>query len=192
MSTPKQTFSGQTESESHKPSQSSREKPMPLGSIESASTSGQTMGNRQPEKEAGGATGSAPSQAGIAPGFDTHLANLRQVRDQTNTLMKEYNPGHANARGSLVQIWQLLFDHISKAKPSELSDLNTLAMIIHRLSSSNTQLMTLEIKLSDYEQERAEREEKKHKMLEQLQRKSGPLSLTPETLHEIERMLKLL
>ncbi|QYY34772.1 hypothetical protein [Ruficoccus sp. ZRK36] len=192
MSTPKQTFSGQTESESHKPSQSSREKPMPVGPIESAPTSGQTMENRQPEKEAGGATGSAPSQAGFPTAFDGHLASLRQVRDQTNTLMKEYNPGHANARGSLVQIWQLLFDHISTAKPSELSEFNTLAMIIHRLSSSNTQLMTLELKLSDYEQERAEREEKKHKMLEQLQRKSGPLSLTPETLHEIERMLKLL
>ncbi|MBC2593053.1 hypothetical protein H5P28_02150 [Ruficoccus amylovorans] len=142
--------------------------------------------------EAGGAPGSAPSPAALPDPFREHLRHLSEVRRQTNAIMEHYNPGHATARGAMEQAWQMLFSLLQNLPLNELSEFNTLSSIIHRLCSSFTQIGSLEMKLCDYETDRQEREERKRKLLSELEsaRSQGGLSL--ETIREIEQTLKLL
>lgn len=106
--------------------------------------------------------------------------------------MEQYNPGYQNARGTIDQTWQLLFELIEKTTPSELSEFNTLSSIIHRLCSSYTQINGLEMKLCDYEQDRFEREKQKTRMLQDLKDARTRGGLTLETIRELEQTLKLL
>ncbi len=192
MNTPQKTFSGKPESGKNQNSQSSSETPTPGGSLESAHPHGQTRKTRQPNPEAGGATGSAPSPMGFPQPFHNHLEHLAHAREQTNQILEQYNPGHTTARDALERTWQIVFELVQSFQTAEISELNTLSSIIHRLCSSFTQMSGLEKKLHDYEQERLEREEKKQQLLNHLKEAEQRNGLTPETLSDIEQMLKLL
>ena len=76
----------------------------------------------------------------------------------------------------------------SNAHP-ELSEMNTLSAAVQKLVSAYTQLKSLELKVREADIKQAEIEERREQLLEAATRPDG---LTPETLREIERQLKLL
>lgn len=125
--------------------------------------------------------------------FKKHLDRIRTAKQEADQMLELLSPGHNAAEAVLGIAWELLFDLVCQHDSIELSELNTLSAVIHKLISGNTQLKSLELKMREDTRKEIEFQNKKReieKTLSEIQSKNN--GITQDTLQKIESQLKLL
>lgn len=122
----------------------------------------------------------------VSPLFRDHLNLLRMSTDKAFEIIQE---GIAeNIQGANLFLVDL-YNTNPDFKPT-LAELNTIAGIIQKIASSQTQLAALYIKKSEHKIKQEEHELKKTQLFESV--KTAGQGLSPEVLATIEHQLKLL
>ena len=87
----------------------------------------------------------------VSPKFYAHLKKLNAARRQTAEIIERHTKGGNMAEAALAVAWELLFDYFAKnaSKGLDLSELNTLAGVIQKLSSGEGRAVNLKSRESD-------------------------------------------
>lgn len=127
--------------------------------------------------------------------FNMHLDRIRTAKRRADSYLEVWNPGHSAAEAALAVSWEALFDRLCTEPSGELSlsDLNTLSGVIQKLTGSQNQIKTLELKVREQQIKEEEYHERKEELKRKLrQAKEKKQGLTEEALKEIEKELSLL
>lgn len=111
-----------------------------------------------------------------------------QNNEPSSTNPKPTSPDYHKAEATIALSWKALFSHFHLNDAPNLSNLNTIAAIIYKLSSAHTQYASLKLKSKELSMK-----EYSHKLKNNpLPPQNTPVSLSPEILSQIEQQLKLL
>ncbi|WP_309383787.1 hypothetical protein [Cerasicoccus frondis] len=124
--------------------------------------------------------------------MNTHQTQLRDARRKIEDILETACPGHNMAEASLAVAWESLFRLMCEDSCLELSELNTVSAVIHKLVGAFTQLKSLEIKVRDADMKQTEFDLKRAQLENAFRLATQPNGLTPESLREIEQKLNLL
>lgn len=123
------------------------------------------------------------------PTYKERLNSLREARNHAIQALEITNPGHHEAETSLALSWGVLFEHFCSNKDITLPHLDAISTIIHKLTSSYTQLKSLELKTRELFLKEDSHNIKKSHLLPSA---NPPNTLSLETIQNIEHQLNLL
>lgn len=122
--------------------------------------------------------------------YKEHLDDLRDARRTTETVVGILAPATKNADTVVASTWEIVYDHLAeKSKHSTLDDLNTLSAVIYKLAQSSHHLTTLEHKVLEFEEQRAQQRAAAERARAAVQNQPG---LPPELRAQLETDLNLL
>ena len=119
------------------------------------------------------------------------IKKLRNSKLITNQILDVINPGHNEAEATLAICWEALFNFFCQSKELDLASLNTLSSIIHKLTTSVTQIKSLEIKTRELHIKESSVNKANHSSFSNKNNKGT--SLVPlDVFNEVQQQLKLL
>ncbi|GHC06975.1 hypothetical protein [Cerasicoccus arenae] len=124
--------------------------------------------------------------------FSKHIDQVIAQRRHTEQILEVSCPGHNTAEASVSKAWKSLYGLLAENAHPDITELNTLSAIIHKLTGAFTQLKALELKIREADLKQAEFDARRQQLEATIHDATRTTGLTPETIQEIERRLKLL